>query len=91
MPPENRSNNIIIGMARKKRSKKHNLTPDFRRERQDKLIRRYRKTILLNEKELSLLNQYCEKYSVKSKSAFIRNVLISHILEQLDDNYPRLF
>ncbi len=78
-------------MARKKRTKKHNLTPDFRRERQDKLVRRYRKTILFNEKELSLLNQYCEKYSVKNKSAFIRNVLISHILEQIDDNYPRLF
>ena len=78
-------------MARKKKSKKHNLTPDFRRDRQDKLVRRYRKTILLNEKELSLLNQYCEKYSVKSKSAFIRNVLIAHILEQIDDNYPRLF
>ena len=78
-------------MARKKKSQKHNLTPDFRRERQDKMVRQYRKTILLNEKELSLLNQYCEKYSVRYKSAFIRNVLISHILEQIDDNYPRLF
>ena len=75
----------------KKRSKKHNLTPDYRRERQDKLVRRYRKTILFNEKELSLINQYCEKYGVRNKSAFVRNVVISHILEQLDDNYPRLF
>ena len=78
-------------MAKKKKSKKHNLAPDFRRERQDKLVRRYRKTILFNEKELSLINLYCEKYSVRSKSAFIRNVVISHILEQIDDNYPRLF
>ena len=78
-------------MAKKKKSKKHNLAPDFRRERQDKLVRRYRKTILFNEKELSLINQYCEKYSVRSKSAFIRNVVISHILEQIDDNYPHLF
>jgi len=78
-------------MAKKKRSKKHNLEPDFRRERQDKLVRRYRKTVLFNEKELSLINQYCEKYSVRNKSAFIRNVVISHILEQIDDNYPRLF
>ena len=78
-------------MAKKKKSKKHNLAPDFRRERQDKLVRRYRKTILFNEKELSLINQYCEQSSVRSKSAFIRNVVISHILEQIDDNYPRLF
>ncbi len=78
-------------MSRKKRSQKHNLKPDFRREEQSKLVRRYRKSILFNEKELSLINQYCEKYSVRNKSAFIRNIVISHILEQLDDNYPRLF
>ena len=78
-------------MAKKKRSKKHSLSPGFQRERQEKLVRRYRKTILLNEKELSLLHQYCEKYGIRNKSAFIRNVLISHILEQIDDNYPRLF
>ncbi len=77
-------------MARKKQSKKHSLSPDFRSERQSKLVRRYRKAILFNEKELSLINQFCEKYSVRNKSAFIRNIVISHILEQLDDNYPRL-
>lgn len=78
-------------MARKKKSKKHNLAPGFRSERQSHLMRRYRKTILFNEKELSLINQFCEKYSVRNKSAFIRNIVISHILEQMDDNYPRLF
>ena len=78
-------------MARKKSSKKHNLAPDFQREQRNQLVRRYRKAILFNEKELSLINQFCEKYSVKNKSAFIRNIVISHILEQMDDNYPRLF
>ncbi len=78
-------------MARKKKPQKHSLSPDFRSERQRELVRRYRKTILFNEKELSLINQFCEKYSVRNKSAFIRNIVISHILEQMDDNYPRLF
>jgi hypothetical protein len=78
-------------MSRKKRSQKHNLKPDFRREEQGKLVRRSRKSILFNEKELSLINQYCEKFGVRNKSAFIRNIVITHILEQLDDNYPRLF
>ncbi len=78
-------------MARKKRSQKHNLAPDFRSGQRDKLVRRYRKTILFNEKELSLIRQYCEKYSVRNKSAFMRDIVISHILEQIDDNYPRLF
>ena len=78
-------------MSRKKKSKQHGLTPDFRREQRSQLVRRYRKTILFNEKELSLINQFCDKYSVRNKSAFIRNIVISHILEQMDDNYPRLF
>ena len=79
-------------MARKKkRSKRHSLQPGFRSAQRDKLVRRYRKTVLFNEKELSLINQFCERYSVKNKSAFIRDIVISHILEQLDDNYPKLF
>jgi len=78
-------------MARKKRPQKHNLSPDYRREQQSRLVRRYRKSVLFNEKEISLINQFCEKYSVRNKSAFIRNIVISHILEQMDDNYPRLF
>ena len=82
---------IYIGMARKKRSQKHNLSPEFRREQREKLVRRYRKTILFNERERSVINQYCQKFSVKNQSAFMREIVISHILEQLDDNYPKLF
>lgn len=82
---------IIVGMARKKKSKKHNLQPGFRSGQRDKLVRRYRKTILFNEKELSLINQYCEKFSVRNRSAFMRDAVIAHILGQIDENYPRLF
>ena len=78
-------------MARKKQSKKHTLSPDFRSGQRDKLIRRYRKVILFNEKERSLINQYCEKFSVRNQSSFMRDIVISHILEQIDDNYPKLF
>lgn len=78
-------------MARKKKSQKHQLRPDFRSGQREQLVRRYRKTILFNEKERSLISRYCEKFSVKNKSAFIRDIVISHILEQIDDNYPRLF
>ncbi|MBR5101221.1 MAG: hypothetical protein IKX34_07995 [Bacteroidales bacterium] len=78
-------------MARKKRSQKHNLSPDFRSDQREKLVRRYRKTILFNERERSLVDQYCKKFSVRNKSSFMRDIVISHILEQLDDNYPKLF
>ena len=55
------------------------------------LLRKFRKTILLNEKEVSAINQYCAKYKIRSKSAFIRNVVMSHILSEIDENYPKLF
>lgn len=55
------------------------------------MVRKYRKTILLNEKELSAITQYCAKYKIKSQSAFIRNAVIAHILEQMDESYPKLF
>lgn len=78
-------------MARKKKTNKHDLKPGFRREEMQKLIRNRRKTIFFNERECSLIDQYCEKFSVRNKSAFMRSTIIAHILEQLDDNYPRLF
>ncbi len=78
-------------MARKKKSKKHNLAPGFRSEERARLVRSRRKVILFNERELSLIDQYCKKFSVRNKSAFMRDIVISHILEQLDDNYPKLF
>ena len=56
-----------MARKKKKKSQKHSLTPDYRRLEQDKLVRRYRKTILFNEKELSLINQYCEKFSVRNR------------------------
>ena len=71
--------------------KKHGLTPDFQREERERLVRRYRKTILFNERERTLIDRYCEKYSIRNKSAMMRDVIIEHILEQLDSNYPRLF
>ncbi len=78
-------------MARNKKSKKHNLAPGFRSEERARLIRSRRKVILFNERELSLIDQYCEKFSVRNRSAFMRDIVISHILQQLDDNYPKLF
>ncbi|MCR5710459.1 MAG: hypothetical protein K6G79_08260 [Bacteroidales bacterium] len=78
-------------MARKRRSSKHSLSPDYRREALAKLVRKHRKTILFNERELSLISKYCDKYSITNKSAFIRDIVISHIMKQMDDDYPRLF
>lgn len=57
----------------------------------EKLLRKYRKTILFNEKEIAAINHYCTKYKIASRSAFIRNAVIAHIMADLDENYPKLF
>ena len=80
-------------MAKKKssRKKREAVTVETMRERQVKLRRTCRKTILFNEKEMAAIDNYCKKYGIKSRSSFIRNVVISHILVDLDENYPSLF
>jgi hypothetical protein len=75
----------------KKRSKKGALPPDFLKQQKKSLVRKYRKTILFNEKEIFAIEQYCSRFNIKSKSAFFREAIISHILNQMDDNYPKLF
>ncbi|MBQ7222617.1 MAG: hypothetical protein IJS02_04035 [Bacteroidales bacterium] len=75
----------------KKRSKKVAVPADFQRQERSRLLRSHRKTILFNDKELAAIDNYCHKYGIKSKSAFIRNAVISHILVDMDKNYPKLF
>lgn len=73
------------------KSKKHRLSPGFIGRDSDRMRRTFRKTILFNEKERSVIDQYCMKYSIRNRSAFFRDVIIAHILKQIDDNYPKLF
>lgn len=56
-----------------------------------KLIRTIRKTILFNEKEMAAIKRYCTKYKIASSSAFIRTAVMSHIMSDIEENYPKLF
>ena len=70
---------------------KASVPTEFQSARRSGLVRKWRKSILFNEREISAINQYCEKYGIRNRSAFFRSIIISHILEQADDNYPKLF
>ena len=84
--------NIHVVTNKKQSKKTHKeISAELLRKRQERLLRTCRKTILFNEKEFAAIDNYCKKYKIKSKSAFIRNVVISHILVDMDNNYPRLF
>ena len=55
------------------------------------LKRKYRKAILLNDRELKALDNYCKRYKVKNQSKIIREALFKKILKHYDDDYPTLF
>ncbi len=57
----------------------------------EKAVRKHRKTILFNDRELEAVQLYCKKYKVKSQSKFCREVIISAILKQFDEDHPKLF
>ncbi len=58
---------------------------------QNKLNRNRRISFYLNEKEYKVFLKYVKKYKVKNKAKFIRTLVIKHILEQFDKDYPTLF
>jgi len=56
-----------------------------------KLVRRHRKTILFNDKELEAVELYCKRYRITSESKFFREAIISSILRQFEEDHPKLF
>lgn len=48
-------------------------------------------TAMLNEKEYSAIQRYCQKYKVKNRSKLIREMVFSSILESYEKDYPTLF
>ena len=54
-------------------------------------VRCFRKTGFFSEQEVGMIDRYCQKYKIRSKSAFFRELILSHLLQDLDENYPRLF
>jgi len=54
-------------------------------------LRKNKKSILFNNKELKAIDSYCEKYRIHNRSKFMREVIITSILKKLDEDYPTLF
>ncbi len=57
----------------------------------EKFRRQHQIAAQLNDYELNAFLTYCDKYKIKNKSKFIREALMSAILEKFDEDYPRLF
>ncbi|MDO5017262.1 MAG: hypothetical protein Q4E10_02730 [Porphyromonas sp.] len=67
---------------RKERPKRPKIKQDPRTEKV---------TVLLSEEECKMLNYYVKKYKCASRSALMRKIVMTHVLEQLNANYPTLF
>ncbi|MBN1597303.1 MAG: hypothetical protein JW894_03345 [Bacteroidales bacterium] len=59
--------------------------------KEENLKRNIAQVIRFNNKELSAINQYCEKFKVQNKSKFMREAIITEVLRKFDENYPTLW
>jgi len=57
----------------------------------NKLRRTSRASILFNSREQEAINLYCEKYKIRNKSKFMREAIMTEILKRFDEDYPTLF
>lgn len=48
-------------------------------------------SIMLNDSELRALNRYCERYGVKNRSRFVREIVMRSVLKQFEKDTPTLF
>ena len=59
--------------------------------RRHNLKRRHTIQFLFNDLELQAFEKYCKKYRINNKSKFIRETVMTQVLEQFDKDYPSLF
>lgn len=45
----------------------------------------------LNDEEYEVINFYLKKYKITNRSRWFRETIISHILKNMDMDYPTLF
>ncbi len=77
-------------MARKKQSSSAPAS-EYLKMRKASLRRTHRQVIYLNDKELAVVKEYCDRFGVKERSTIFREAAMERILAQLDDSHPTLF
>lgn len=62
-----------------------------RRKKNPDLKRINKQTISFNNFELNAIENYCNRFRIKNKTRFMREIIITEILKKFNDNYPSLF
>ena len=53
--------------------------------------RTHRQTITFNDTEISFISNFCTKYKITKKTKFLREAIISTILQKMEEDHPKLF
>ena len=71
----------------------NSLNHDLRRSinKEDRLKRNNRLSLMLNNREARALGIYCSRYRVRNKSEFLRETIMKAILKRFDDEHPTLW
>ena len=75
----------------KSKKKKSGYDPAFIQKEKQALKRRHRKTILFNDRELALIDEYCQKNKISYKSGMMRRIIMEKLLTDMGQKPPTLF
>lgn len=53
--------------------------------------RKTRMVCLMSEEELRIVDRYLEKYHITNKARWLRETILAHIYEHMEEDYPTLF
>ena len=76
-------------MARRKRIP--GVDPAYLEKQRMQLLRKNRYVLLFNDSEMAAIDEYCSRFKVHAKASFFREVIMSKILTDLEENHPTLF
>ncbi|MBO4370286.1 MAG: hypothetical protein J5808_02860 [Paludibacteraceae bacterium] len=71
-------------------AKKKPLKPTTDRSEQ-KMLRTHRVSVALNDKEWEGLQRYFKRYKISNKTRLVREVLMRHVIERMQEDTPSLF
>lgn len=65
--------------------------PAYLEKQRIQLLRKNRYVLLFNDSEMAAIDEYCSRFKVHAKASFFREVIMSKILTDLEENHPTLF
>ncbi len=65
--------------------------PAYLEKQRLQLLRKNRYVLLFNDSEMAAIDEYCSRFKIHAKASFFREVIMSKILTDLEENHPTLF